>query len=58
MLSVSGIHLQGTVCFESRKKLGQVFKALGPAHFSVARNLAQNILYCMKEGHYTEIGLN
>jgi hypothetical protein len=49
-------HLQGTVCFQSRKRLNQVIQIIGQAHCSVTRNLLQSIEYCKKEGDFLEYG--
>lgn len=49
-------HLQGTVSFQSRKRLQQVITAIGQAHCTVTRHLQQSIEYCKKDGDYTEIG--
>lgn len=50
-------HLQGTVCFQSRKRRAQVITIIGQAHCTVTRFLAQSIDYCKKDGDFTEIGL-
>ena len=49
-------HLQGTVCFRSRKRLQQVIAIIGQAHCSVTRFLAQSIEYCKKDGDFLEVG--
>lgn len=49
-------HLQGTVCFQSRKRLQQVKEVVGEAHCSVTRYLSQSIEYCKKDGNVTENG--
>lgn len=49
-------HLQGTVCFQSRKRLAQVKETIGKAHCTVTRYLTQSIEYCKKDGDYTELG--
>ena len=49
-------HLQGTVCFRSRKRLNQCIAILGQAHFSPCRSLSNSIEYCKKEGDFIEIG--
>ena len=50
-------HLQGTVCFQSRKRLSQVITIIGQAHCTVCSNfLAQCIDYCKKDGDFTEHG--
>jgi len=50
-------HLQGTVCFLSRKRLQQVKAIVGDAHCSVTRYLQQSIEYCKKDGDFTEVGV-
>lgn len=56
-VGVSGTpHLQGTVCFQSRKRLQQVIAVLGQCHCSCTRSLLQSIEYCKKEGDFTEWG--
>jgi hypothetical protein len=50
-------HLQGTVCFQSRKRLPQVISIIGQAHCSVTRFLTQSIEYCKKDGDVTEWGI-
>jgi len=50
-------HLQGTVCFRSRKRLQQVKAHVGEAHCSVTRYLTQSIEYCKKDGSFTEVGI-
>lgn len=49
-------HLQGTVCFQSRKRLAAVIALIGQCHCSITRYLLQSIEYCKKEGDFTEIG--
>lgn len=49
-------HLQGTVCFQSRKRLSQVIAVLGQCHCSVTRSLLQSIEYCKKENDFVEWG--
>lgn len=49
-------HLQGTVCFQSRKRMSQVIAVLGQCHCSVTRSLLQSIEYCKKENDFTEWG--
>lgn len=50
-------HLQGTVCFQSRKRLCDCTRIVGQAHFAVTRSLLRSIDYCKKDGDYTEIGV-
>jgi Putative viral replication protein len=50
-------HLQGTVCFQSRKRRSQVITIIGQAHFTVTRSLPQSIDYCKKDGDFLEFGL-
>lgn len=50
-------HLQGTVCFQSRKRLSQVISVIGQAHCSTTRFLSQSIEYCKKDGDFTQLGL-
>lgn len=50
-------HLQGTVCFLSRKRLSQVKDLIGQAHCSITRFISQSIEYCKKDGDFTEIGV-
>lgn len=49
-------HLQGTVCFQSRKRLQQVINVIGQAHCSTTKYLMQSIEYCRKDGDFTEVG--
>lgn len=49
-------HLQGTVSFQSRKRLQQVIAIIGQAHCSVTRYLSQSIEYCKKDGDFLELG--
>lgn len=49
-------HLQGTVCFQSRKRLSQLVTTIGRAHFTVTQLLSQSIEYCKKDGDFTEVG--
>lgn len=49
-------HLQGTVCFQSRKRLQQVISLIGQAHCTITRYLSQSIEYCKKDGDFTEVG--
>jgi len=49
-------HLQGTVCFQSRKRLQQVITVLGQCHCTVTRFLSQSIEYCKKDDDFTEVG--
>lgn len=50
-------HLQGTVCFTSRKRLQQVISVIGQAHCSTTRSLPQSIEYCKKDGDFSAVGL-
>lgn len=49
-------HLQGFVSFPSRKRLSYVKKAIGQAHFSMARMIDNSIEYCKKDEDYVEFG--
>lgn len=49
-------HLQGYVCFQSRKRLNQAVQILGQAHFSITRMIQQSIDYCKKDGDFFEVG--
>lgn len=50
-------HLQGYVCFNSRKRIGAVRSRFPGAHIEVARATAeQNRDYCTKDGDFTEFG--
>lgn len=49
-------HLQGSVCFQSRKRLQQVISVIGQSHCTVTRFLSQSIEYCKKDGDFTEVG--
>lgn len=49
-------HLQGQVCFRSRKRLNQVIGIIGQAHLSVTKYLLESIEYCKKEGDFNEYG--
>lgn len=49
-------HLQGTVCFQSRKRMNQVQEVIGQAHFSTTRFLHQSITYCKKDNDFVEVG--
>lgn len=49
-------HLQGTVCFQSRKRLQQVITIIGQSHCSVTRFISQSIDYCKKDGDFIELG--
>lgn len=50
-------HLQGFVCFPSRKRLNQVIALLGQCHCSIARNVKNSIEYCKKDGDYETVGV-
>jgi len=50
-------HLQGTVCFESRKRLDQVIAVIGQAHCTTTRSLSQSIDYCKKDGDFEQVGV-
>lgn len=50
-------HLQGTVCFQSRKRRRQVIEIIGQAHCTATRFLSQSIEYCKKDGEVTEWGV-
>jgi len=50
-------HLQGVVCFRSRKRLQQVISLIGQAHCTVTRYLSQSIEYCKKDdSNFVEVG--
>lgn len=49
-------HLQGTVCFRSRKRMCMVQDVIGQAHFTTTRYLHQSIAYCKKDGDFIELG--
>lgn len=49
-------HLQGFVSFAARVRLAAVIATIGQAHCSVARQIAQAIEYCKKDGDYEEFG--
>lgn len=49
-------HLQGFVSFPSRKRLSYVKKAIGQAHFSMARMIDNSIEYCKKDKNFVEFG--
>ena len=48
--------LQGTVCFQSPKRLQQVKAIIGEAQYTVTRHLSQSIDYCKRDGDFTEWG--
>lgn len=49
-------HLQGTVCFSTRKRLQQVIAIIGQCHAQPTRQLLESIEYCKKDGDFTEWG--
>ena len=49
-------HLQGLVCFPSRKRMNQVKEVIGQCHLSVTRYLEQSDEYCKKDGNFESIG--
>ena len=49
-------HLQGYVCFQSRKRRSQAITIIGQAHFSVTKFIHQSIEYCKKDGDFIEWG--
>jgi len=49
-------HLQGFVSFLTRKTRAAAVALLGQAHFTVARQVAQSIEYCKKDGDFEEVG--
>lgn len=50
-------HLQGHVSFSSQRKATALHKLFG-AHWTVARNVANSIEYCKKDGDFEEFGVN
>ena len=50
-------HLQGTICFATRKRLQQVKLVIGAAHCEIARGLTNSIKYCRKGEIVTEWGV-
>jgi hypothetical protein len=50
-------HLQGYVCFRSRKRLQQVISVIGQAHCSATICIQQSIEYCKKDGDFIEVGV-
>ena len=48
-------HLQGTVCFQSRKRRSQVMQVIsvrGQAHCTATQSLLKSIEYCKKDGDF------
>ena len=50
-------HLQGTIVFNSKKRLTAVRKLIPRAHWSITRALWEAIQYCKKDGDVYEMGL-
>jgi len=49
-------HLQGFVQFQGRKTRSSAIALCGQAHFTVARQVANSIAYCKKDGDFSEVG--
>lgn len=51
-------HLQGTICFQTRKRMLQVKALIGHnPHLEVVKYLEQSIEYCKKDGDFRETGI-
>ena len=50
-------HIQGTVCFQTRKRLASVISTIGQAHLSTTRFISKSIEYCKKDGDFVEWGV-
>jgi hypothetical protein len=50
-------HLQGFVCFRSRKRLSQTLAVVGVAHCTVTRSVEKSIEYCKKDDDFSEVGI-
>lgn len=50
-------HLQGFVSFPERLRRTQCVETIGQAHFTVARNVANSVKYCKKDGDFVEYGV-
>ena len=49
-------HLQGTVCFSTRRRLSEVLTILGQCHCQPTRLLTESVEYCKKDGDFVEWG--
>lgn len=49
-------HLQGTVCFSTRKRLTEVKRVIGQSHLTSTRHLNEAIEYCKKDQDFEEYG--
>jgi hypothetical protein len=50
-------HLQGFVQFNTKRGLAFVKRTIGErGHYEIARNIADSVRYCKKDGDFTEIG--